>query len=227
MKKRGVFISLEGGEGTGKSTQIDMLRQAFAAANIDVITTREPGGTPQAEKIRNILVQRDTGKLDPLTEVLLLFAGRREHAVNKIVPALDAGTWVITDRFADSTRAMQGAGMGVDMNLIEQIYDVTLGDLAPDLTFIFDIDPVVGLGRSTKRLQNTADQHLAAEDRYEKMELAFHQRLRQGFLDVARKNPDRCVIIDASQDIDTIHSQLVDVIEQRFAPGLKKVIRRA
>ncbi len=215
--KRGIFITLEGGEGTGKSTQIKMLREAFAAANIDIIATREPGGTPQAEKIRNLLVQGDSGHFEPLTEALLLFAGRHEHVVNKIKPALDEGKWVVSDRFADSTRAMQGAGMGLDMDKIEKLYEVAVGDVHPDLTFIFDIDPVIGLNRSTKRL----NQVQSGEDRYEKMELAFHQRLRQGFLDVAAKNPDRCVIIDATQDVDTIHKQIVTVIQDRFKVNLK------
>src|SRR4051812_48951709 len=123
MSKKGIFITLEGGEGTGKSTQAKLLQQALNAAGTDVILTREPGGTPQAERIRDVLVQRDSGAMEPLTEALLLSAARHEHIVNKIRPALERGQWVISDRFIDSTRAMQGAGMGLDFAIIEDLYE--------------------------------------------------------------------------------------------------------
>lgn len=219
--KKGIFITLEGGEGTGKSTQVRLLSQALSAAGIDAVTTREPGGTPQAEKIRNLLVQRDGGDYDPMTEALLLFAGRREHLVNKIIPALKSGQWVISDRFADSTRAMQGAGMGLDRAKIENLYDTVVENNHPDLTIILDIDPETGLQRSNKRLQETANAAGATEDRYERMELPFHKRLRQGFLDIAQHDPMRCTVINAAQDPYTIHEQIVDVINKRYGLTLK------
>lgn len=214
---KGVFITLEGGEGTGKSTQAKLLQQALAAAGVDAVTTREPGGTPQAERIRQILTHRDSGTFDPMTEALLLFAARREHLVQKIWPSLEGGQWVISDRFADSSRAFQGYGMGLDMNVIESLYKTVAGDFHPDLTFIFDIDPEVGLGRSMQRLQQSAGQ----EDRYERMGLAFHQRLRNGFLEIAKAFPARCVIIDAAQDVAVIHQQVLKVVEARYGVKAK------
>ena len=217
--KKGIFITLEGGEGTGKSTQIKLLQQALVSAGIDAVTTREPGGTPQAERIRGLLLQGDSGSFDPMTEALLLFAARREHLVNKIWPALKAGQWVISDRFADSSRAFQGYGMGLDLQVIENLYQQVAGDFQPDLTFIFDVDPVQGLQRSLKRLQNAQ----ITEDRYERMDLPFHQRIRNGFLELAKKFPQRCVVIDAAQDIQLIHRQVLKVIETRYGLHAKEV----
>jgi dTMP kinase len=219
MAKKGVFITLEGGEGTGKSTQIKLLQQALSSAGIDVLTTREPGGTDQAERIRNLLLQRDSGSFDPMTEALLLFAARREHLVHKIWPAMEKGQWVISDRFADSSRAFQGYGMGLDMQVIENLYQLVAGKFQPDLTFIFDFDPETGLKRSMERSQKTG----VTEDRYERMGLPFHQHLRKGFLEIAKKFPDRCVVIDAAQDVQTIHRQVLKVIEVRFQVSGKEV----
>lgn len=220
---KGIFITLEGGEGTGKSTQAKLLQQALLAAGIPALTTREPGGTDQAERIRQILTHRDSGVFDPMTEALLLFAARREHLVHKIWPALEKGEWVISDRFADSSRAFQGYGMGLDMQIIENLYKMVAGDFQPDLTFIFDIDPALGLNRSLQRLQQAAAKADRKEDRYERMGLPFHQRLRDGFLEIARKFPDRCVIIDAAQDVQAIHRQVLKVVEGRYGIQAKEV----
>lgn len=212
---KGVFITLEGGEGTGKSTQIKLLQEALRARGHDVVVTREPGGTPQAERIRDLLLQRDSGNFDPMTEALLLFAARREHLVHKIWPALEKGQWVISDRFADSSRAFQGYGMGLDQAVIDTLYNTVAGNFQPHLTLIFDIDPEVGLKRSLKRQSDTA----VTEDRYELMGLPFHQRLRQGFIEISKRFPDRCVIIDAAQDVQVIHQQVLTVVERRFGAG--------
>lgn len=220
---RAPFITLEGGEGTGKSTQIRLLQSALADAGVDAVITREPGGTPQAERIRNVLLQRDSGTFNLLTEALMMFAARREHLVDKIWPALDAGKWVISDRFADSTRAYQGAGMGLDAEVIEKIYDIVAGDFAPDLTFILDIDPAEGLKRSLRHLEQTDNKTEATEDRYERMGLPFHTRMREGFLEIARKNPERCVVIDAEQDIDGIHRRMLQTVSARFGVALAGV----
>lgn len=222
MADKGIFITLEGGDGTGKSTQIRLLAEALAAAGVDAVTTREPGGTPQAERIRNLLLQRDSGTFDPLTEAMLMFSARREHLVNKIWPEMEAGKWVISDRFADSTRAFQGYGMGLDSVLIEKLYTLVAGDFQPDLTFIFDIDPEAGLTRSMKQKGQTQDATESTEDRYERMGLAFHSRLRDGFLSIAKQYPDRCVIIDAAQDIQSVHRQVLRVIEDRYSVSLKE-----
>ncbi|MDY0008698.1 MAG: dTMP kinase [Bdellovibrionales bacterium] len=219
---KGVFITLEGGDGTGKSTQIRLLADTLSAAGVNVVTTREPGGTPQAERIRNMLLQRDSGTFDPLTEAMLMFSARREHLVNKIWPAMDAGQWVISDRFADSTRAFQGFGMGLDMGLIEKLYTLVAGDFHPDLTLIFDIEPEAGLARSMKHMSQTANIAESTEDRYERMGLAFHSRLREGFLKIAHDNPARCVVIDAADDILTVHRKVVAVITERFGLSLQE-----
>ena len=220
--KKGLFITLEGGEGTGKSTQIKLLHAALVAAGVDVVTTREPGGTPQAERIRNFVIQRDAGHFDAVTEALLMMSARREHLVDKIWPAMEKGQWVISDRFADSTRAMQGYGMGMPQAEIEKIYNVIAGDFQPDLTFIFDIDPELGLKRSLKQLAATSNKTEATEDRYERMGMPFHQRLRQGFLEVAKAFPQRCVIIDATQDVVAIHRQLLKMVEARFGVSARE-----
>lgn len=222
MAGKGIFITLEGGDGTGKSTQIRLLAEALTAAGVDAVTTREPGGTLQAERIRNLLLQRDSGTFDPLTEAMLMFSARREHLVNKIWPEMEAGKWVISDRFADSTRAFQGYGMGLDSGLIEKLYALVAGDFQPDLTFIFDIDPEAGLSRSMKQKGQTQDATESTEDRYERMGLAFHSRLRDGFLSIAKQYPDRCVIIDAAQDIQSVHRQVLRVIEDRYGVSLKE-----
>ncbi len=219
MIKQGVFITLEGGEGTGKSTQSSLLQRALAASGVDVVTTREPGGTVQAERIRDLLLQRDSGVFDPLTEALLLFAARREHLLHKIWPAMERGQWVIADRFADSSRAFQGYGMGLDLQVIENLYQLVAGNFQPDLTFIFDFDPATGLQRSLARAQSAG----MTEDRYERMGLNFHQRLRAGFLEIAKKFPERCVVIDAAQDVQAIHRQVLTVIKARFGVSGQEV----
>ena len=222
-KKRGMFITFEGGEGTGKSTQVRMLCEAFAEAGITAIATREPGGTPEAERIRDLLVQRDGGDYDALTEALLLFAGRREHVVKKIIPALEKGEWVVSDRFADSTRAMQGDGMGLNKQVIENLYGMPEGDLKPDLASVLDIDPVEGLARSAQKTQSTQNKRVAQEDRYERMSVDFHRRLRQGFLNIAETDPQRCIVIDAAQTPEAVHKQVVDAVSQRLNVSLKAV----
>lgn len=216
---RGKFITLEGGEGTGKSTQIRRLLDALAAAGIDVIATREPGGTPEAEKIRNLLVQRDGADFSPLTEAMMMMAARHEHIVRKIRPALEKGTWVVCDRFADSTRAYQGYGAGVPLDTIDALYDLVSTGLDPDLTFVLDIDPEVGLSRSNRQLNDTQDATEKTEDRFERKGLMYHQRLRQGFLEIARHASHRCVIIDANNDIDAIHARIIAEISARLMPG--------
>ncbi|HRI77617.1 MAG TPA: dTMP kinase [Alphaproteobacteria bacterium] len=221
---KGVFITLEGGDGTGKSTQIRLLAAALAAAGIDAVTTREPGGTPQAERIRNLLLQRDSGNFDPLTEAMLMFSARREHLVNKIWPSMEAGQWVISDRFADSTRAFQGYGMGLDAALIEKLYTLVAGDFQPDLTLIFDIEPEAGLARSMKHMSQTANVTESTEDRYERMGLAFHTRLREGFLSIAKQNPQRCVVVDAAADIQSVHRHVLDIVTRRFGLALQEAM---
>lgn len=200
---KGLFITFEGGEGAGKTTQINRLVHHMNAQGHKVITTREPGGTPEAESIRNLLVQRDGGDWDAMAEVLLLSAARVMHVNNVIMPALAAGKTVICDRFTDSTLAYQGYGRGLDHSKIMDITRLTIGDLAPDMTIILDIDVTAGLSRSQKRLSDEKG-YSASEDRFERMDLSFHEKLRAGFLDIAKNQPQRCRVIDAARDLDAI-----------------------
>jgi dTMP kinase len=197
----GKFITFEGGEGTGKSTQTQRLADYLRSKDIDVILTREPGGSEGAELIRALLVSGATSRWDPVTEVLLLYAARLDHWQKVIEPALQQGMWVICDRFADSTLAYQGYGHGVDRELILDIHNRVLGHVNPDQTFIFDLDPAVGVARALNR-------H-TSETRFENMAMDFHNRMRQGFLEIAQANPSRCIVIDAQKDMDTITAEIV------------------
>lgn len=208
---RGRFITIEGGEGTGKSTQIPILAAYLRDANLEIIETREPGGSAGAEKIRNLLVNGPTDRWDPVTETLLHFAARREHLKQTIEPALGRGAWVLCDRFADSTMAYQGYGLGVARDLIEDLYRVVVGDRQPDLTIILDIPPAVGLKR--------ADDRQSGGTRYERMDIAFHTRLRDGFIDIARRETERCVVIDATGSIEKVAAQIQQQIKTRLMTG--------
>jgi dTMP kinase len=199
------FISIEGGDGVGKSTQIKLLKKHFTEQGADVVFTREPGGTPIAEEIRNIITNGETDKLLPFTETLLHSACRFEHIEKLIKPALVDGQFVVCDRFVDSTIAYQGYGLQQDLGLIRQLVNMVTKGFEPDITFILDIDPEVGLQRTSKRKS-------ANLQRYEKFDLAFHQRVRQGFLDVAQNNPQRCVVIDATMSIKKVHVEIVKTL---------------
>lgn len=204
----GRFITLEGGEGGGKSTQVGLLVAALRARGLEVLATREPGGSPGAEAIRALLVAGEPGRWDGVSEALLHFAARRDHLRTTVWPALARGAWVVCDRFADSTRAYQGAGQGLDPALIEQLYHLTVGSFAPDLTLILDLPVEQGLQR--------AGQRGGAEDRYERMGTAFHQRLRQGFLAIASTEPGRCAVLDARQSIEAVHQEILATVTARL-----------
>ncbi len=187
---RGLFITLEGGEGCGKSTQVKRLGALLESEGYDVVLTREPGGSPGAEAIRALLVTGDPDRWDAMTEALLFFAARRDHVERTIRPAIVAGKVVISDRFADSNMAYQGYGHDLARDTIEHLYALTLGEFKPDLTLILDLPVEEGLKRATARGGN--------EQRFEDMDVAFHHRLRDGFLDIAKRDPQRCRLIDAS-----------------------------
>ena len=191
----GRFITIEGGEGGGKSTFIIALKAALLKKGIEAVATREPGGTPGAEEIRALLLKGHVKRWDHLSEALLLFAGRRDLIVNLIKPALSKNTWVLCDRFVDSTIAYQGSAGGLSVAFIKSLYEVIAEGLVPDLTFILDIDPEIGLARATDRLAATQNE----EGRFEQMPLAFHQKIRQSFLELAAQNPQRYCVIDATQ----------------------------
>lgn len=213
---RGLFITLEGGEGSGKTSQINRLAQFLTDEGHKVITTREPGGTPEAESVRDILVQRDSGNWSPMAETLLIFAARVMHVDHVIKPALDDGKIVICDRFTDSTVAYQGYGRQMKINKIKSIQEVAIKSLEPDLTFILDLDVKAGLERSKKRLagQKGYDQ---TEDRFERLDTDFHERLRNGFLQIAKNEPDRCHVIDAEQSMDDVYEHLKKITISKLA----------
>jgi dTMP kinase len=196
MGERGKFITLEGGEGAGKSTQARLLADWLTEKGISVSLTREPGGTPSAEDIRNLLVTGEVGRWDPLTETLLHYAARREHMARLILPALEAGQWIICDRFIDSTTAYQGYGQGIDLATIARLRETVLGAFKPDLTLILDVSPETRRARTAGRPGN--------EDRYERMNEAFHDRVRAGFHAIAAAEPERCVLIQADQAINPV-----------------------
>ena len=189
------FISFEGGEGSGKSTQIKLLAKRLAKYG-DVITTREPGGTIEAEIIRNLLVKGKKNKWGGVVETLLLYAARKDHIDKVIAPSLKKNKWVLCDRFKESTLVYQGYGKNVDIDLIKKLDKIITNNLTPSLTFILDIDPIVGLKRS-KRKSNT-------ETRYENMSLGFHNKIRKAFKAIARLNKKKFILINANQDINLI-----------------------
>ncbi len=205
---RGRFITLEGGEGTGKTTQARLLAQALDKAGIACVVTREPGGAEGAEEIRKLLVQGAVRRWSPLAEALLHYAARVEHLGATVTPALDQGQWVICDRFADSTMAYQGYGQGLPLEVIERLHHLVVDDFAPDLTVVLDLDEAIGLARAAGRL--------AAENRYEAMGVDFHHRLRHGFLEIAKASPGRCVVIDASLAIDEVQRAICEAVRQRL-----------
>jgi dTMP kinase len=205
----GRFITLEGGEGTGKSTQSRRLAARLREAGLDVVTTREPGGAPGAEQIRKLVVEGEGGRWTPITETLLVYAARADHVARTIGPALAQGRWVISDRFNDSTFAYQGAGRGVPRETIRRIDAVVLDDFRPDLTLILDLPIDVGLARAGTRG--------GTETRFESLDRDFHERMRTAFVDIARKQPERCRLIDAAADEEGVAAAIWDAVQSRFA----------
>ncbi|WP_422013953.1 dTMP kinase [Reyranella sp.] len=203
-RTRARFITLEGGEGAGKSTQVARLRELIEALGHRCIATREPGGAPGAEMVRKLLVEGPAERWDGVTEALLHFAARREHLRTTVLPALASGTWVVSDRFADSTMAYQGYGHGIDRAMLGTLYDITVGNFRPDLTLILDLPVEAGLARAASRR--------GKETRYESLPVDFHERVRAGFLDIATADPGRCVVIDATAGIDVIARAIGDAL---------------
>lgn len=204
----GRFITLEGGEGAGKSTQVVRLKEWLERQGHEVVATREPGGAPGAEMVRKLLVEGPVERWDGVTEALLHFAARRDHLRSTVWPALKRGAWVISDRFADSTMAYQGYGHGADRTMLGGLYDMAVGEFCPDLTLILDLPVEIGLARAASRR--------GTETRYESLPVAFHERVRAGFLDIAAVDPERCVVIDANRDIDTIAVAIAEAVTSRL-----------
>lgn len=210
----GKFITFEGGEGTGKSTQVAMLALRLEAHGIAVLVTREPGGSPGAEIIRHVLLSGAAKPLGPDAEAMLFAAAREDHVRCTIKPALDSGKWVVCDRFADSTRVYQGVLGQVDQRLINGLERVSIGDLSPDLTLVLDLPVEAAFERRTRRRGG------AAPDRFEAEDLEFHQKLRQAYLALAAGEPHRCVVIDAGTSKEEVAKQIWRVVNSRFDPGM-------
>lgn len=211
--QRGRFITFEGGEGAGKSTQVRRLVARLQAQGVDVVATREPGGSPGAEAIRNLVLKGEADRWSPTTETLLMYGARRDHIERTISPALERGAWVVCDRFADSTRAYQGGAGGVEPAFISALEDHVLADVRPDLTLVFDLPVDVGLARAEAFAQ--ADGH--AETRFESKGLGFHERLRAAFLEIARREPARCVLIDAAGSIEAVEAAVWGAVAGRLS----------
>ena len=204
----GKFITIEGTEGVGKTTNIDFIQAWLLEQNIEFLATREPGGTPLAEQVRQLLLTPSDEKICDTAELLLMFAGRAQHLDQVILPSLDAGKWVVCDRFTDATYAYQGTGRGMDSTLIEHLEHLVQGVLRPDLTLILDIPVEIGLKRASDR---------SAPDRFEQEQVEFFERVRQGYLNTAGKDPQRYAVIDASQSLDGVQFDIKAVLETFLA----------
>lgn len=204
----GKFITIEGAEGVGKSTNLEHLQAFFVERGIQYLVTREPGGTALGEKIRDLLLSVSDETLNATAELLLIFAARAQHLEKVIKPALEQGVWVLCDRFTDATFAYQGAGRGIDFATIESLQSLVQGSLRPDLTLILDLDPVIGMQRANKR---------GALDRFEQEQVVFFQRVREGYLSIARNEPVRCAVIDAEQPIEQVQAALIKTLCERLS----------
>jgi dTMP kinase len=204
--KRGLFITVEGGEGVGKSTNIAFMQQVLEEKGLAVMVTREPGGTPLAEEIREVLIKNREEKVVSETELLLMFAARAQHLYQKILPALEKGICVISDRFTDATYAYQSGGRGVSSEKVALLENFVQGDIRPDITFLFDAPIEVGMSRAQKR---------GALDRFEEEEVSFFNRVRDNYLQRAAQEPARFKIIDASQNLDAVQKDLKDELLER------------
>ncbi len=213
MKASADMIVIDGVDGAGKGVQSRLLHQAFQDAGHTCILTREPGGSPAAEEIRELLVCGDPDKWDSLTELLLMYAARRAHLRDTVWPALQRGSWVISDRFADSSRAFQGIAGDLGLDTVERIHRITVGDFRPGLVLILDIDESVALARAAARGEG--------EDRFEKKGAEYHRRVREAFRQIAASDPDQYRLIDASGDIKTVRRQIFEAVNRRFGLQLE------
>jgi dTMP kinase len=211
---RARFITFEGGEGVGKSTQVKRLVASLSRRSIAAVRTREPGGTPKAEAVRAFILQGRSEQWGPGAEAVLFAAARLDHVNQLIAPNLDEGRWVISDRFSDSTRAYQGLTGGVDDKLIDALETLALNGHKPDLTIVLDMDPVIAFRRVMARETEAA--LVETGDRFEKEDLDWHRRLRDSFLAIARNNVERCVVIPAGQSEDALEQEIWDVLTRRF-----------
>ena len=213
MSQQGRFITFEGGEGAGKSTQVARLVERLRLLGIESIATREPGGTPNAEALRKVLLEGLVERLSPASEAMIFSAARIDHLDKLIRPALARGAYVICDRFADSTRAYQGGAL--PESFIDQLEKLAVGETAPDLTFILDLPAEEGIARADAR------RGMGKADRFESEAIDFHRNLREAFLNIAKRNPQRCVVVDAQRSIDEISKDIWACVEARLLGGAR------
>jgi len=209
---KGMFITFEGIEGCGKTTQIRLLDEHLKRKGFDTLLTREPGGTPIGEKIRSVLLNSAHTNMSPRTELLLYEASRNQHIFEKIAPAIGNGKIVLCDRYADATTAYQGTARRIQPEVVEEIHRVATGGLMPDITMLLDCPAEIGLSRARSR--NEKDPNAASMDRFEREEMDFHERVRNGYLNIARREPNRVRVIDATTDVETMHRHIVEEVEK-------------
>lgn len=212
MKERGYFIAFEGGEGSGKTTQIKILSKSLRSLGVDVLVTREPGGSPGGEDVRNLLKNGDQARWDGVSEAMLLYAGRHDHVEKTIKPALKNGTWVLCDRFSDSSFAYQGFGRSLGLDHMERLHALALGDFFPDLTFIFDIDPKDSYARVLRRRGKRGH----TGDRFDDMDMHFHEQVYAGYKAIAEKYAHRCCVVPANIPIDKVQEKILQGIREKF-----------
>jgi dTMP kinase len=217
----GCFITFDGGEGAGKSTQIERLKNRLERLAQPVLVTREPGGSPHAEEIRAFILGGHAKHLGPFAEALMFAAARIDHLDQTIVPALRSGTHVLCDRFADSTRAYQGSVGNIDKGLIDRLEKVTLRGVKPDLTLILDLPAEIGLARAGARQARKGE----GADRFEEEDISFHQSLRQAYLSIAQAEPERCVVVDANQDPDEVERAIWTALRERLPQMTEHAVR--
>lgn len=205
---KGKFISFEGGEGAGKTTQAETLCESLEAAGYETLLTREPGGTFGAEAIRNLVLEGSSDRWSGLTELLLMYAARLDHMEKLILPALERGVWVICDRFADSSFAYQGYARGLDIAQVQAVHDAVMGDFAPDLTILFDIDPIMAQKRVETRGEDLT--------RFDSESIDFHNKLRDAFLEIAKNNPERIFTLDAGTSRDAVQTRILFALSQKY-----------
>jgi len=209
-----LFLTFEGGEGTGKTTQIQKIVELFTNEGIPFIYTREPGGCESADNLRKLLLEGDDDKWDGVSEALLYTAARNEHLRKVVRPAIAAGKWVVCDRFADSTTVYQGDGRGIDREDLLFLHNLVVKNSWPDITVILDIDIETGLQRSADTKGNLFQEDTTAEQRFENLDVSFHKKVREGFLRIAKENPQRCKVVDADGSVDEVHKRILEVITQ-------------
>lgn len=212
--EQGRFITIEGGEGAGKTTQIEALCRYLESLHLSVWRTREPGGSEGAEEIRQLLVEGASGRWDAETEALLVLAARRDHLRSLVWPALSSNSWVVCDRFSDSTYAYQGYGHGLSLRELDRLHAFTLGNFQPDLTLLIDLPVEVGLRRARARESQEA--------RFESMDTAFHERVRQGFLERARQDPTRITTLDGTQPAELVTRAMLRAVSETFGLSIQE-----